>query len=67
MSIVFKAKTKENMKKHFFMVFISKLKNSLFWGSNNKKKYFFSFNFENNRHTNVILISIFKNAQENSY
>ena len=26
--------------------------------------YFFCFSFKNNRHTNVILISIFKNAQK---
>ena len=35
-SIVFKAKTKEKYEYNFcFMVFISKLKNALFWGSTN--------------------------------
>ena len=38
-SIAFKAKTKEKYAKHFFTVFISKLKNALFWGSTN---FFFS-------------------------
>ena len=34
-SIVFKAKTKEKYEEIFFTVFISKLKNALFWGSTN--------------------------------
>ena len=41
-----KLKQKKNMKKYFFMVFISKLKNALFWGSTNFFQFFFfSFSF----------------------
>ena len=48
-------------RKHFFKVSISKLENALFGGSNQFfSLIFFCFSFENNRHTNVILVSIFE-------
>ena len=59
-SIVFKAKTKENLK-DFFPVFILKLKCGLFWGSINKKKNKIKFYFLKQQ------ISIFENAQQNRY
>ena len=61
-----KLKQKKNMKNILLKVFISKLKNGLFRGSNNffLSFHFFSFCFINNRHTNVILISIFENSRK---
>ena len=61
-----KLKQKKNMKNILLKVFISKLKNGLFRGSNYffLSFHFFSFCFINNRHTNVILISIFENSQK---
>ena len=67
-SIVLKAKTEEKkiqkknrltpQKMHFWV-----------WNKNCKKNFifFFCFSFKNNRRTNVILISIFENAQKNRY
>ena len=49
-----KVKQKKNMKTNFFTVFISNSKMAFFEGSTN----FFQFKLLNNRHTNVILISI---------
>ena len=52
-----KQKQKKNMKKYFVKDFVSKLKNMLFWGSN---QFFFQFSIG----TNVVFVSIFEHTQK---
>ena len=67
-SIVFKAKTKEKYEENFVYGFYFKTQKCPFWGVNQFFfLIFFRFSFSNNKHTNVILIGIFENAQKNLF
>ena len=64
-SIVLEAKTKEKYEEQFFNGFYFKTQKCPFLGVNQFFQiFFFSFSFWYNRHTNVIFISIFENAQK---
>ena len=56
-------------KQIFFFFWLTHKKSIFKFGNKNRKKivfiFFFCFSFKNNRRTNVILISIFENAQKN--
>ena len=63
--IVLEAKTKEKYEEQFFNGFYFKTQKCPFLGVNQFFQiFFFSFSFWYNRHTNVIFISIFENAQK---
>ena len=65
-SIVFKAETKEKYEENIFLkVFVLKLKNMLFWGSNNfLKQFFFPVLAFNTIESPMFFWSVYLNAQE---